>query len=144
MTVNPRAAFAAIVFLASGCMNTEEHEEALRTSRHVHRNGEVVIEDTFRGDVKIMRRMVMRGKETVSYFRDGEIRCIESDEDGDGFRETIHIPGKRMDQFEEFRKTRDGRITPVPSGEKQKLVETIRQRMQWFDQQVERAAGSLP
>lgn len=131
-----------LILIALFPWSTVAHaEEQIRTEKKLLRDGKIVIEDTFRGKEKILRRMVVNGTETISYMRDGDIVYSETDEDQDGFRETIHIPGKTMDDFEQFIRSRNGKISPISSNEKSKKAQTVRNRMEFLQQALEKAAN---
>ncbi|MDA3833742.1 MAG: hypothetical protein PF495_10115 [Spirochaetales bacterium] len=105
-------------------------EEVLRTDKEEIEipGGKAVIEDTYRGDVRILRRMVVNGAETITFFRDGKPVLIEGDDNHDGFREKIIIPGDTMDDFEEFTRLKNGQIVPTPTKQKGEKAKIIRER----------------
>ena len=109
---------------------TLKAEEGLRTEKQEIEipNGKVVIEDTYRGDVRILRRMVVNGSETITFFRDGKPVLIEGDDDHDGFRETVIIPGDTMDDFEEFTRLKNGQIVPTSTKQKDEKAKIIREK----------------
>jgi hypothetical protein len=130
--------FAVLVAVVSNL----SAEESLRTEKKVLEGGTAIIEETFRGDQKILRRMVLNGAETITYFRDGKPVLVEGDDDGDGFRETILVIGDSMDDFEEFTRQQDGQVVPIPTKQKEEKTKVIRERTTLLKAAVKEATES--
>ena len=86
--------------------------------------GPVRFEKTFRGAEMIMMVMTDSNSTTRTLLFQGDVRYIESDEDGDGHFESVMLPGAAMDEFELFTRHRDGTIEPMAEAE----YLTMRQR----------------
>ncbi len=74
----------------------------------------------------------------MSYCVNGEIVFSESDEDGDGFLESIMIStGKEMSEFYKFKRDKALVVTPIPVKENTKLQEDAQKKMNFFDNCLE-------
>lgn len=131
-----------LIILASQCVSLGA-EEVLRTEKRVLQDVNAMIEDTYRGDERILRRMVLNGVETITFFRDGKPVLIEGDDDHDGFREIILIPGDTMDDFEEFSRLKDGKIVPTPTKQKDEKAKAIRKRTSMLKDAILEASKDL-
>lgn len=91
-------------------LRTEDAEFTVPAGTHY------VVSTTYRGDKQIMVEITIDGRRKErSLHYDDEIRYIEIDENGDGFYETILIPGERAWDYEKFLRHRDGTIEPIPT-----------------------------
>ena len=77
------------------------------------------IETVYRGKTMVLRTMT-RCKEpgappvvSRGYCVDGKLHLIESDEDGDGFFESVAVFDPVTDNFEKFTRLPDGTVQPV-------------------------------
>ncbi len=64
---------------------------------------------------------------------------VESDEDGDGFFETLMLCGESMSDFEQFTRTRDGKIEPISTEEYLDLKEKVTEATQRLHQALKEA-----
>lgn len=80
---------------------------------------DVRIETAYRGKTKVMMTMSHRTQQGVmavqsrSYYADGKLVMVESDEDGDGTLESITTFRPGTDEFEMFTRHDDGTVRPV-------------------------------
>jgi hypothetical protein len=80
---------------------------------------DVRMETVYRGKTKVMMLMSRRnasGEMAIvsrSYFAGGELRMTESDEDGDGFLETVFFHTPDSNDIEVFKRQADGSARPV-------------------------------
>ncbi len=80
---------------------------------------DVRIETAYRGKTKVMMTMSRRGQQGVmaiqsrSYFAEGKMVMVESDEDADGTLESITVFRTDTDDFEMFTRQADGTARPV-------------------------------
>jgi len=84
---------------------------------------------TYRDNEKIMEERVIKEKNQHSrsiYFQ-GKLKFIETDENNDGFFETIMVLGDEMNlwEFEIFIRNKDGALKPLSS----KKLEKMQQKM---------------
>ncbi|MCW5551270.1 MAG: hypothetical protein KIS67_03785 [Verrucomicrobiae bacterium] len=80
---------------------------------------DVRMEMFYRGKTRVMMTMSKRstsGEMAIvsrSYLAGGELRMTESDEDGDGFLETVYFHASDSDEIEVFKRHADGSVRPV-------------------------------
>lgn len=79
---------------------------------------------TYRGEQRILAEMTNRGKKARLYILNG-FTAGESDEDGDGFFETVSIMDDSTGEFEQFIKEKDGSVRPLES---EKLLELYQKK----------------
>ncbi len=79
---------------------------------------------TYRGEQRILAEMTNRGKKSRLYVLN-EFTVGESDEDGDGFFETVMIMDDSTGEFEQYIKEKDGSIRPLES---EKLLELYQKK----------------
>lgn len=100
------------------------------------RVGKVRIDTTYRGDERILMVMSYSNVTTRTFCLHGSPVYVESDEDGDGFFETLMISGETMSDFEQFRRTPDGKVEPISEEKyldlKQKVDEANERMKQAF------------
>ena len=77
------------------------------------------IETVYRGKTRVLRivsRLNKQGTLAVvsrSYLVDGKLHMVESDDDGDGFLESIAVFDPVTDDFEMFTRQADGTVKPL-------------------------------
>jgi len=82
---------------------------------------EVRIETVYRGKIKVLQIVSHRNKlgtlavVSRSYFVDGKLYMVESDDDHDGFFESVMVWDPTTEDFEMFTRQTDGSIKPVPT-----------------------------
>lgn len=100
------------------------------------RVGKVRIETTYRGDERILMVMSYSNVTTRTFCLHGNPMYVESDEDGDGFFESLMISGETMSDFEQYRRLPDGGVEPISKEEyldlKQKVDEATERMNQAF------------
>ena len=100
------------------------------------RVGNVTIENTYRGDERILMVISYSNVTTRTYSLHGKALYTESDDDGDGFFETFMISGETMDDFEQFIRKPDGSVEPITKEKylelKKKLHEATERMKQAF------------
>jgi hypothetical protein len=80
---------------------------------------EVRIETVYRGKTKVLLILSRRNRQGVlavvsrSYLVNGKLSMVESDEDGDGFFESVAVFDPVTDDFEMFTRQPDGTVKPV-------------------------------
>ena len=80
---------------------------------------DVRIETVYRGKTKVLQILSRRNKQgalTVvsrSYLVDGKLHMVESDENGDGFFESVAVFDTVANDFEMFTRQADGSVKPV-------------------------------
>lgn len=79
---------------------------------------------TYRGEQRILAEMTNRGKKSRLYVLN-EFTVGESDEDGDGFFETVMIMDDSTGEFEQYIKEKDGSVRPLES---EKLLELYQKK----------------
>jgi len=75
--------------------------------------GHVPMEETFRGKERILAVMTRSNSVVRMLCLHGKPRYSESDEDGDGFFESVRLPGEWAADFEEFTRQPDGTLKPL-------------------------------
>ena len=95
----------------------------LRTYKKTVSGSGVTIERTYRGDKCILLEMddKNRNQKTRMYVMNGKSVVGESDEDGDGFYETVTIFDQKGEVFERFIRSTNGSVTPMDSAKLQYL-----------------------
>lgn len=73
-----------------------------------------------------------KGQIVRSYFANGQCVMAESDEDGDGFFETITLFPDSLQDMDVFRRQTDGSVKPLESKELQELKEKIGRAVKEF------------
>lgn len=107
-------AMFALLGCASGQVRPEEPRQILRKIVAPSNTNDVTtIETTYRGKTKILATIARNGKLSRHFLFDNHTVMIESDEDGDGFAETLIIVDRDGKRFEMFTRSRDGSVTPV-------------------------------
>jgi len=92
-----------------------------KTSERSGKDGkpDVRIETVYRGKTKVLQILSRRNKQGAlavvsrSYLIDGKLHMIESDENGDGFFESVAVFDPVTDDFEMFTRQVDGSVKPV-------------------------------
>jgi hypothetical protein len=106
-------------FVLLGCnhsISPDEVNGALRTESTEFTKpsvGKVTIATTYRGDERILMVMTYSNITTRTFCLHGEPVYVESDENGDGFFESLMIAGETMDDFEQFTRKPDGTVEPI-------------------------------
>ncbi len=101
--------------------------------------GNVTIENTYRGDERILMVMSYSNVTTRTLCLHGDPVYVESDEDGDGFFESLMISGDTMDDVEQFRRKPDGTIEPISEEEYLELKRKVGQASDRLNQALEEA-----
>ena len=122
----------------SAAIRTEEEE----FDRPEH--GTFRVKKFFRGDMLVMTTMSSNKLRTRSLHFRNEDRYIESDEDLDGFYESIAVYGDSMHDFEMFRRTPDGSVEPISSDEYLELKEKSFNAMLQFWQALDEVMKEKP
>ncbi|HMO41463.1 MAG TPA: hypothetical protein PKE26_16310 [Kiritimatiellia bacterium] len=106
----------AMIITPSAVRASDEHELTTQSVTIATSNGPVTHTTVFRGTKKLLSILNRTSNTTArSLILNGDARYIESDEDGDGFFESIMLPGRDMDEFEAFTRLKDGSIVPLTS-----------------------------
>ena len=108
-------------------------DKFVRTEIESMRNGAVTTKTTYRFDKKIMTEM--KGSlNTRVLFLNGKIMYIESDDDNDGFFESIMITGEGWPPpyFELFIRDRNGTIRPMPTDQYEEKYNKIAEGQEKF------------
>lgn len=127
-----------LVFVTAGCgakKDTMQDDSGLTTKVVEFEKpqvGKVRIEKTFRGHDEILYRMITRKATTQALLLHGEPRYIEADNDGDGFFESVLLPGASGGDFEEFTRQPNGTLKPVSTP----ALETIRRQKAVADESL--------
>ena len=93
----------------------------VRTDKKTNPETGVTIERTYRGEKCILFEMVEKNRKTRLYVMDGKSVAAESDEDGDGFYESIMIFDPKGGDFECFIRATNGSVTPMDSAKLQDI-----------------------
>ena len=82
---------------------------------------ELRIETIYRGKTKVLRITSHRDKQgklvvvSRSYFVNGRLEMVESDDNGDGFFESVAVFNPASGDFEMFIRQADGSVKPMPT-----------------------------
>jgi len=82
---------------------------------------EVRIETVYRGKIKVLQIVSHRNKQGTlavvsrAYFVDGKLHMVESDDDHDGFFESVAVFNPATGDFEMFIRQADGSVKPMPT-----------------------------
>jgi hypothetical protein len=82
---------------------------------------EVRIETVYRVKTKVLQIVSHRNKQGAlavvsrAYFASGKLHMVESDDDGDGFFESVMVFDPTTEDFEMFTRQADGSVIPVPT-----------------------------
>jgi hypothetical protein len=96
--------------------------------------GKIKIETTYRGKEIIMEVIKFPKNATRSYCFHGESILSETDEDNDGFFETIDLIGDRDDDFERFTRKKDGTVEPLSKEKYLQLKQDIVEKHEYLKQ----------
>ncbi len=119
--------------LLAGCRQSDapvQINAELRTESQEFTNarvGKVRMDTTYRGDERILMVMSYSNVTTRSFCLHGAAVYIESDEDGDGFFESLMIPGETMGDFEQFDRLPDGGVEPISKDDYLELKQEVDQ-----------------
>ncbi len=107
---------------------------------------EIKLIRTFR-DGKEVKAEVINSKNPANSFRafyvNGEYVMKETDEDSDGFFETLILYDTKTDNIEVFKRSKDGQLTPATRTEvssKKKILKGIKE---YFDKRLEEERKKL-
>jgi len=98
------------------------------------RVGKVRIDTTYRGDERILMVMSYSNVTTRTFCLHGTPMYVESDEDGDGFFESLMISGETMSDLEQFRRLPDGSVEPVSREKYLELKQKVDQATERMNQ----------
>jgi len=96
------------------------------------------IETVYRGKTKVLQILSRRNKQGAlaivsrSYLVDGKLHMVESDENGDGFFESVAVFDPVTDNFEMFTRQADGSVKPVST----EALETIKKKKAAADESL--------
>jgi hypothetical protein len=98
------------------------------------------IETVYRGDMKVLQIMSHRNEQGAmvvvsrSYFVDGKLEMVESDNDGDGCFESVAIFNPKTEDFEMFTRQKDGTVKPIST----EALATIKKKKAEADESVKK------
>lgn len=87
----------------------------ITTKKESYPEKHLTIQRTYRGDRCILFEMTAKGKSTRVFTINGKAVAAESDEDNDGFFESLTIFDPETGDFELFKRTTNNLVTPVAS-----------------------------
>ena len=90
-------------------------QDLLRHERKALNKG-VTIDRTYRGKTCIMFEITKPKTRARCFFVQGKMVATESDEDGDGFFETLTVFGEDRKDFECFVRSTNGTVVPLDPG----------------------------
>jgi len=126
--------------LLAGCRQAEAPKRInadLRTESQEFTNarvGKVRMDTTYRDDDRILMVMSYSNVTTRTFCLHGAAVYIESDEDGDGFFESLMLPGETMGDFEQFHRLHDGGVEPISKDEYLELKQKVDEATDRMDQ----------
>jgi len=124
-----------------GCRSHSRPSGELRTERSSGTKG--FLERTYRGDELVLLHHsngVNRTQSRVYYFA-GREAFAESDDDGDGFFETLTVFGDSMSEFDMYTRQPDGSVVPVSASvltNQLQKVEEANERFMKFQKELNR------
>jgi len=115
-------------------LKTEIKSGKYYTSKITYRNGKKIMEE-------VVTEYKNRHSKTRMIYFNGKLKFIETDEDNDGFFETVLLYDNNIDpsDFEIFIRDKTGEITPLPSvklKKKQKKILDALKRFQTIYKQI--------
>lgn len=124
--------FACLVL--AGCRSNQSPSGDIRTERSSGTKG--FLERTYRGDDLVLTHFsnsVNNTQARIFYFA-GREAFAESDEDGDGFFETLTVYGDTMSEFDMFTRKPDGSIVPVSTSDLTNQLQKVKEANERFQQ----------
>ncbi len=124
-----------------GCRGNQSPSGEIRTERSSGTKG--FLERTYRGDALVLTHFsngVNNAQARTFYFA-GCVAFSESDEDGDGFFETLTVFGDTMSEFDMFTRQSDGSVVAVSTSDltnQLQKVEEVTERAQKFQKELNR------
>ncbi len=99
--------------ILAGCQSSRVPYGEVRTERSSGTKG--FLERTYRGDNLVLTHFSngVNNAEARMFYFEGREAFGESDEDGDGFFETLTVYGETMSEFDMFTRNSDGSVAPV-------------------------------
>jgi len=94
---------------------------SIKTETNTIPEKELTIERTFRGDECVMFQMTRSNRTTTAFLINGNVVAAESDEDGDGFKESFTIFDPDTKEFDQFLRHTNGVVVPISSAELEQL-----------------------
>jgi hypothetical protein len=124
-----------------GCRSSHSPSGEIRTERSSGTKG--YLERTYRGDELVLTHFSngVNRTQARTFYCAGRETAAESDEDGDGFFETLTVFGKTMSEFEMFTRKSDGSLVPVSTAaltNQMRNVEEENMRFRKFQKELDR------
>ena len=139
------AACGGCAHRGTGTLNLDTPARALREVMQSDAAGSV--RTFYRGEHEVLKeRIFPDGRRVLRFSRGGRPVMVESDEDGDGFRETVTLYAEDCTVGEVFRRNANGNVVPIPTAELEELRCRIQIAVEALHSTLERAqrAGSGP
>ena len=119
-------------FALLGCQHSHNPSGEIRTERNSGTKG--FLERTYRGDDLVLTHFSngVNNAQARTFHFAGREAFGESDEDGDGFFETLTVFGKTMSEFDMFTRKPDGSIAPVSTADLTDQLQKVQEATERF------------